>query len=199
MSDRTRPGYGLPMLRDLTLLGSRSLLGGYAAAHGAQKLFGVLGGHGLEGTGGFFETLGLRPGKPMAAVAGASELGGGVLTVLGHLHPIGPVAVASTLGVAASTAHRGNGPMAADGGPELALVQLAGALAVAASGPGRLAVGKRLPGWAGAAVAAIGVGAGIALAQRARAAQAAAAAAEPLETELPFDEAPAAPKHVRAA
>ena len=31
--------------------------------HGAQKLFGVFGGHGLEGTAGFFELLGLRPGR----------------------------------------------------------------------------------------------------------------------------------------
>ena len=41
------------------------------AAHGAQKLFGWFGGYGLEGTGQFFaETLGLKPGVLMAAMAG---------------------------------------------------------------------------------------------------------------------------------
>ncbi len=33
------------------------------AGHGAQKLFGSFGGYGLEGTGGFMESLGLAPGK----------------------------------------------------------------------------------------------------------------------------------------
>jgi putative oxidoreductase len=175
------------MLRDLALLGSRSVLGGYLAAHGAQKLFGAFGGHGLEGTGGFFESLGLAPGKEMAAAAGASELGGGALTVLGHLHPAGPVAIASTMGVAAATAHRGNGPLAADGGPELPLVNMAAALALAACGPGRLTVGKRLPGWAGAVLAAAGAGAAVAISRQAIAAQAAAARTAPVE--LPLDAA----------
>ena len=34
-------------IRDITLLASRAVLGGYLAAHGAQKLFGTFGGHGL--------------------------------------------------------------------------------------------------------------------------------------------------------
>ena len=41
-------------------LGQGSLLAG----HGAQKLFGLFGGPGLEGTSGFMEMLGLRPGRP---------------------------------------------------------------------------------------------------------------------------------------
>jgi putative oxidoreductase len=177
------------MLRDLALLGTRSVLGGYLAAHGAQKLFGAFGGHGLEGTGGFFESLGITPGKEMAAVAGASELGGGALAALGHLHPAGPVAIASTMGVAAATAHRGNGPLAADGGPELAIVNAAAALALVAAGPGRLTVGKQLPAWAGTALTLAGVGAAVALTVRARAAQAMAAANAPAEPELPFEAA----------
>ncbi len=32
------------------------------AAHGAQKLFGWFGGYGLEGTGGWMESIGLAPG-----------------------------------------------------------------------------------------------------------------------------------------
>ena len=172
------------MLRDLALLGSRSVLGGYLAAHGAQKLFGAFGGHGLDGTGGFFESAGLAPGRPMAAVAGASELGGGVLTALGHLHPAGPIALASTMGVATATVHRGQEPFDL----EKPLVVAAAALALAAADPGRLTVGRRLPGWAGLAVAAVGAGAAYALTTRARAAQDLAAAQEPVEPELPFDE-----------
>ena len=37
-------------IRDIALLASRTVLGGDLAAHGAQKLFGTFGGHGLEPT-----------------------------------------------------------------------------------------------------------------------------------------------------
>ena len=47
----------------IVLLIVRLILGGGLAAHGTQKLFGWFGGHGLDGTGGFFESLGFRPGK----------------------------------------------------------------------------------------------------------------------------------------
>ena len=39
----------------------RGVLGPLFVGHGAQKLFGSFGGHGLDGTGGFFESLGLIP------------------------------------------------------------------------------------------------------------------------------------------
>ena len=48
---------------DLGFLFARVLIGLLIAAHGAQKLFGWFGGHGLPGTAGFFEGLGFRPGR----------------------------------------------------------------------------------------------------------------------------------------
>src|ERR1044071_581361 len=109
-------------LADLALLGLRGVVGGYVAAHGAQKLFGSFGGHGLEATAqGFEEHLDLAPGKEMAAAAGGAELAGGTLTALGLGGPIGPLTIASTMGVAAQTAHRGKGPFTTEGGPELPL------------------------------------------------------------------------------
>ena len=48
---------------DLGLLALRVGIGGAVAAHGAQKLFGRIGGAGLERTGATFERLGFRPGK----------------------------------------------------------------------------------------------------------------------------------------
>ena len=64
----------------------RAVLGALLFAHGCQKLFGWWGGHGLEGTGGFFHQLGHRPGRQMAGLAGMSEAGGGALLFLGlHL------------------------------------------------------------------------------------------------------------------
>ena len=69
------------------------LVGLGMAAHGAQKLFGWFGGHGLGGTGGFFEKLGFRPGRFFAFAAGAGEVGGGVLTAVGFGGPIGPALI----------------------------------------------------------------------------------------------------------
>jgi putative oxidoreductase len=145
-------------MRSIALLIARLVLGGYMVVHGAQKLFGAFGGHGLEATGGFFENLGLAPGKQMAALAGASELGGGVLTATGIAYPLGPLTVAATMAVAATT-HRANGALAADGGFELPLTNLAVASALAAAGPGKLRLGRHLPKPLATATGLMGAGA----------------------------------------
>ena len=49
----------------ITLL--RIILGALFVGHGTQKLFGWFGGHGPDGTGQFFENLGLRPGQAQRA------------------------------------------------------------------------------------------------------------------------------------
>ena len=48
---------------DLGLLTLRLTAGSLMAGHGAQKLFGVFGGHGIEGTAGWLGALGLKPSK----------------------------------------------------------------------------------------------------------------------------------------
>jgi putative oxidoreductase len=135
-------------MRDSGLLGLRLTLGGYLAAHGAQKLFGALDGPGLEATGKGFHHVGLRPGTAMAALAGGSEFVGGLLTAAGLADPVGPVAIVGAMTVA-TTVHGDKGPMAAKGGYEQALTNLAAALALAATGPGRYSLdallGRRLP------------------------------------------------------
>jgi putative oxidoreductase len=143
-------------MRNVTLLTARLVLGGYLSVHGAQKLFGVFGGHGLEATGQGFERIGLTPGKPMAALAGATELAGGLLTAAGVADPAGPLAIIGAMTVASAT-HRANGPLAARGGFELPVTNLAAAAALAAAGPGRLRLGRPLP--RPLATAALGAGA----------------------------------------
>ncbi len=123
-------------MRDAMLLGTRLVLGSYLAVHGAQKLFGAFGGPGLDQAGAGFDRIGLNPGKPMAALAGATELGGGLLTAAGAADPAGPLAIMGAMTVA-STTHRASGPLAANRGFELPLTNLAAAAALAASGPGR--------------------------------------------------------------
>ena len=131
-------------MRDIGLLGTRAVLGGYLAVHGAQKLFGSFGGRGLEVTAAGFDNMGMHPGKAMAALAGASELGGGVLTVTGVSDPLGPLAIAGTM-IVATAVHRKQGPMSQSRGFELPLTNLAAAVGLISSGSGRLRLGPRLP------------------------------------------------------
>src|SRR3954463_16275461 len=91
------------------LLVIRLVIGGLLFAHGTQKLFGWYGGYGLDGTGGFFGCGRHRPGRQMAAVAGLSEAGGGVLLLLGLLTPLGSAMVIGTMIVASVSVHASNG------------------------------------------------------------------------------------------
>src|SRR5580704_11318023 len=131
-------------MRDVALLGTRLVVGSYLAVHGAQKLFGAFGGPGLDKAGAGFHRIGLRPGKHMAAAAGITELGGGVLTAAGIADPAGPLAIMGAMTVAATT-HRAKGPLNARGGFELPLTNLATAATLAAVGPGKFRIGPSLP------------------------------------------------------
>ena len=114
----------------------RTTLGAIFISHGAQKLFGWFGGHGVEGTGGFMEALNMRPGRHMALAAGASEFFGGALLALGLATPLAAVLIASTMLVASLTAHAGKGPFAQNGGWELPLVYGIVAIGLAFNGAG---------------------------------------------------------------
>jgi putative oxidoreductase len=108
----------------------RAIVGGYFIGHGVQKLFGVLGGHGLEATAAHFETLGLKPGREMAIAAGAAETAGGALLTLGLFTPIAGAALVGSMITAARTVHLENGPWLADGGIEYTAVLAAAVLAI---------------------------------------------------------------------
>ena len=121
------------------------------AGHGAQKLFGSFGGPGLEGTSGFMEMLGLRPGRPWAFMAGLSEFGGGVLTALGLLNPLGPLGVIAAMAMATTQAHWGKPIWVTEGGAELPVLNLAVSTALMIREPDKYsldrALGIRLPAW----------------------------------------------------
>jgi len=120
---------------DLGLLVARLVFGALIAAHGAQKLFGWFGGYGLTGTGGFFESLGFRPGRVFAAAAGLAEWFGGILLAFGFFEPVGAALVASVMIVAIVSVHWHNGVLA-QGGIELPLLYAAAGSALALTGPG---------------------------------------------------------------
>src|SRR4051794_16386330 len=101
---------------DLGLLALHGVVGLLLIGHGAQKLFGVFGGHGVEGTAGFFESLGLRPGRLHALAGGGAEVLGGALLALGLLVPVGALLVIAVMTTAARSAHKGKGVWAQNGG-----------------------------------------------------------------------------------
>lgn len=122
------------------LLIARLVLGLLMAAHGAQKLLGWFGGHGLTATAGFFEGMGFRPGRLFATVASLTELVSGLLLALGLFGPVGPALMISVMVVAAVTVHWPNGVFAQKNGIEVPLLYATGAFALALTGPGRLSL-----------------------------------------------------------
>lgn len=118
------------------LLILRLSLGLLMAAHGAQKLFGWFGGHGLSAAGRMFESLGFRPGRFFAALAAATEVGSGVLVALGLFGPVGPALMLSVMIVGAVSVHWPNGLFAMKNGIEVPLLYGIGAATLALTGPG---------------------------------------------------------------
>lgn len=146
----------------LGALALRGAIGGLFIGHGTQKLFGWFGGHGPDGTGGFFETLGLRPGKRHATAAGISEAGGGALLALGALTPVAGALLTGTMVTAIRKVHGKNGPWVTDGGYEYNLVLILAVAALVDLGPGPLSVDQALlPRAKGPALALASVGAGV--------------------------------------
>jgi putative oxidoreductase len=140
-------------VNDLAPMIVRLAQGSLMAGHGAQKLFGSFGGPGLEGTSGFMEMLGMRPGRPWAYLAGLSEFGGGVLTALGLLNPLGPLGIIASMSMATRKAHWGKPIWVTEGGAELPVLNIAISTALMIREPDRYSLdrvlGIRLPRWVG--------------------------------------------------
>jgi putative oxidoreductase len=145
---------------DLGRLLLRLTIGTTFFVHGTQKLRGWFGGYGPDGTGQFFESLGLRPGRDNAVAAGATEAGCGVLIALGLATPAAAAGLTAVMLTALRTAVWKDGIKPATG--ELEVLLATAALALAETGPGRPSLDSALglertgPGWA---LAALGAGA----------------------------------------
>ncbi|NQX60981.1 DoxX family protein [Paenibacillus qinlingensis] len=120
----------------LGLLIIRLVIGLTMAAHGTQKLFGWFGGYGPKGTGGFFESIGIKPGVMMAVVAGLIELGGGLLFAAGLWTEVGAALIIITMIMAIIKVHGKNGYWVTSNGFEYNLTLLVIALGVALIGAG---------------------------------------------------------------
>jgi putative oxidoreductase len=141
---------------DVGLLLLRVLVGVAFSLHGFQKLFGWFGGGGLDGTAGWFRSLGFGDGRTAALLAGASEVGGGLGLALGLLTPLTAAAMIGTMTVAALVNNAENGFWSVRKGWELNGYLIAVAWAVATTGPGAYSLDR----WLGIDVAGLAPGLG---------------------------------------
>lgn len=130
--------------------------------HGIRKISG-----GVDGTAGWFRSIGMRQPKLQAYAAISAEVVGGGLLALGLLTPFAAAAIIGTMLVAGWIVHRKHFLILKNGW-ELVASFAIGAFTAASIGPGRFsldnAVGIEWDGWTGMLIAGIlGVVSGIAV------------------------------------
>lgn len=125
---------------DVGLLILRIVVGSLLVGHGCRKLLGWFGGGGLVGTAWYFRSVGYRPPRAMAALAGGAELVGGASLVAGFMTPLAAAVVIGTMLSAAVAVHGRHGLWAIDNGYEYPLMIAAAAASLAFTGPGTLSV-----------------------------------------------------------
>ena len=151
---------------DLALLLLRAALGMMIFVHGYNKAF--RGGK-LAGTGRWFESMGMRPGKVHATLAAGTEMGVGVLLVVGLLTQLAAAGLIALMLVAFWTVHRDKGFMITGEGWEYVALIAVMSFVAAILGPGRISldaeleIAHRLDGKTGLGIALLlGIGAGAA-------------------------------------
>ena len=151
---------------DLALVVLRVSLGIVFIAHGYNHVFG---GGKIAGTARWFESLGMRPGQLHAWTASLTELGSGVLLLLGLLTPLACAGVVGTMVVALVTNHLRNGffIFRPGEGYEYVLTLILVAIALAGIGGGEWSLDNALDvfqpgGWLGLGIAAVAGGGGAA-------------------------------------
>jgi putative oxidoreductase len=115
------------------------------------------GGGRIAGTARWFSGLGLNHGLLQAWMSVITELGAGLLLIIGLITPLACAAVISVMLIAGRLAHRANGFFVFKDGYEYVLVLSVVSLALAVLGPGRFsldnAFGNEITGWAGGGIA----------------------------------------------
>ncbi|WP_284742420.1 DoxX family protein [Amycolatopsis sp. RTGN1] len=116
----------------------RAVIGGTMIAHGVRH------GRTLDGTAGWFGSIGFREPRLQAKASAVVEIGAGTALLAGAATPLATSAVVGTMGVAARTVHLPNGFFVLNEGYEFVLNLAAASVALAALGPGRFSVDRAL-------------------------------------------------------
>lgn len=121
---------------DIGLLLIRAVCGLSLVGFGVQTLFGRLGGDGIEGTAAFYRSIGLKPGRPLALLAGLGELAGGLFFALGLLTPLAGLTLSVIMFVAIVSFNAKKGYWSSEAYQYSAAIIAVG-LGVGLIGPGR--------------------------------------------------------------
>jgi putative oxidoreductase len=132
---------GHNQLSDIGLLLIRTVLAAVFIYHGGQKLFGLFGGYGIQGTAGWMASVGIPFPVVSTVLAGATEFFGGLVLLLGTGTRLAAIPMAFNMLVAIVTVHHGAFDARA-GGMEFPLTLGVVLVALALIGPGRLTVGR---------------------------------------------------------
>ena len=127
-------------LVNLSMLLVRLLIGSVFIAHGAQKLFGMFNGIGLEGTARIVEGLGFSVPYITAGIWGGIEFVGGVFLILGILVKFSSAAIALTLLVRMWKINLMYGFFIHDGGVEYNILVIAACIPLMLIGGGAWSV-----------------------------------------------------------
>jgi putative oxidoreductase len=131
--------FTFPTTINVMLLIVRLFLGPMIFTHGFRKIF--RGGK-LTGTAGWFESIGMKPGKLNAVAAASTETGVGVLLSVGLLTPLACAGLLALMTVAIVSVHRKNGFMISNKGQgmEYCIALSVMALALGTLGPGKFSL-----------------------------------------------------------
>ncbi len=152
---------------DFALLLLRCGVGTVMLAHGVNHVR-----PNIDGTAGWFGSMGMRPARLHAWLASVTEIVGGILLVVGLLTPFAAAGVVGVMFVAWAINHRGNGFFIFRPGEGWEYVMTLGivGLSIGAIGPGSWSLDEAFDlnetfvGWTGLLIAAIGgIGGGAAL------------------------------------
>lgn len=124
------------------LLMFRIVVGIVFFVHGAQKLFSLFNGWGLEGTGNWMGSIGLHPGYYMAMLAGSAEFFGGVFLIIGLMTRLSSLFLIITMAVAILYVHLQNGFFTYNNGYEYAMVLLFSSMTILIGGAGAFSLDK---------------------------------------------------------
>ncbi|HEY6908318.1 MAG TPA: DoxX family protein, partial [Myxococcales bacterium] len=123
---------GARLRKDVALIPPRAALGASMVYHGLGKLRG----QGPEQVGGWFESIGIKPGKHLALATGIAEVFAGAATIAGLWTRPAALAVLVTQSVALGKVHGKNGFDITKGGYEYNIALMCIAATLLLAGPG---------------------------------------------------------------
>lgn len=145
-----------PDALNLVMLGARLALGGMLIFHGVGKL------KSIDGTAGWFESIGMKPGRLNGWLAASTEVGAGVLMGIGLFTTFAAAGFVALMVVAAVTTHVKNGFFILEEGWEYVFIIGVFAVVVATIGPGEWSIDDAsdiaddLDSWTGLVISAAG-------------------------------------------